>query len=206
MFLFLLGTFFQGSRTCTSVSSLGKLQCSSASCLLPWDTWVHLMSTKLFPAHLWRGIVIFSFEYWSNTRWDNKLCQMERSEKHSLIYRTPDHISFLSPSSVQVPAVSHLLVTEDASSENGDKMPGGISHFTPLHKPRWFWRKSRWPQQVSGVEVWAWGKSADHCLQILGLSQTLPSLPPQTSRKEAPLPPSIAGISSAAIHNTSPPD
>ena len=41
---------------------------------------------------------------------------------------------FLSPFSVRVPSVSHLLVTEDASSEKRGKMPGGISHFTPLPK------------------------------------------------------------------------
>lgn len=119
---------------------------------------------------------------------NNRICQMGRSRQHSLNYRTPEHIRFLSLLSTWVPAVSHLLVTEDASNEKGDMMPGRIDHFTASTQAqvsltkakvapadlRW-WRRtdplsevwgSHWPTspapQTSGVNKTASSHSQHH--------------------------------------------
>lgn len=193
MFFLLLGAFSQDPQTCTFVRHLTKPQQSSADCLLPWDVHVCLASTKLFSVHLRRGIVIFSFECGSNTRWDNKIRQMERSSTVSFTGLQTTS-AFLTPFSTRVPAVPHLLVTEDASSEKGGKMPGGISHFTHT-PPRAQVTLTKAKVAPAGLRWWGLnlGRESRSLPPNSGALTDLPSLPPKPAgwRKHLSPPPAL---------------
>lgn len=73
--------------------------------------------------------------------------------------------------SVRVPAVNHLLVTEDTISEKGARYQWDQS-FHPLPKPRWLWPRPRWSQYV-------WRGRTDSPLKPGALTDLLPHPPKQ---------------------------
>lgn len=135
MILLLLDTFSQDWQIQTFLRKLAKPKRSlPAGCLLPWDAHVSLLSRKPFSVHLWRGIVIFSFECWSDTRWDNKPCQMERSRQPSPIYRAPNPISFLSLSASK-PQLWIICCWQKIQPVRRGQDTRWIRHFTPSPSP-----------------------------------------------------------------------
>lgn len=172
MFLSLLDTFSQGWQIQAFVKDLAKPKHSlPAGCLLPWEAHVRLLSRKPFSVHLWRGIVIFSFECWSDTRWDNKPCQMERSRQPSLIYRTPNPISFLSLSAYE-PQLWIICWWQKIPSVRRGQDTRWDQSFHPLPKPRWLWPRPRWSQYV-------WRGRTDSPLKPGALTDLLPHPPKQ---------------------------
>ena len=204
MFLLLLGAFSQDSQTHTFVRSLTKLQCCSAGCLLPWDALVCLLSTKLLWVHLWGGIVLFSFERWSDTRWDNKMCQMERSSTvASTGLQTTSVFCLLSAHESQLCLICWWQRTWQWEGGQGARWD---QPFHPSPQAQVTMTKAK--ATPAGLRWWSLSLGRERSLPPkAGAVVDLASLNPRSAerRKNLPLPPrSIAGISSAAIHTTTP--
>lgn len=110
------------------MKSLTELRCSSAGCLLPWDA-SHQQSCsqstcgeELLFSHL--NVEATPGETTKYARW--------RDRDGTVSFRGLQTASgFLPPAAVRVPAVSRLLVTEDASSEKRGQDASGDQLFHP---------------------------------------------------------------------------